>query len=54
MHKNQWWDAFGMEGFLKIFECHKKDLEGIFGKFKEYKSFAKIISFEYDRWSFSD
>jgi len=40
MHKNQWWDAFGMEGFLKIFECHKKDLEGIFGKFKEYKSFA--------------
>lgn len=54
MKKNQWWDKFGMEGFLEIFECHKKDLEGIYGKFPEYKSFAEIINVEYDRWRTSD
>lgn len=54
MKKNDWWDSFGMEGFLQIFECHKTDLEGIFGKFKEYKSFGEIIKVEYDRWRFSD
>ena len=26
------------------------DLEGIYGKFKEYKSFAQIMQVEYDRW----
>jgi len=35
MQKNGWWDKFGMEGFLQIFEKHKLDLEGIFGKFAE-------------------
>jgi len=40
MKKNGWWDKVGMEGFLNIFELHKKDLEGIYGKFPEYKSFA--------------
>ena len=43
-----------MEGFLEIFEQHKKDLEGIFGKFKDYKSFDEIIKVEYDRWRNSD
>jgi len=43
MKKNDWWNKFGMEGFLKIFELHKLDLEGIYGKFPEYKSFAEII-----------
>jgi len=43
-----------MEGFLQIFELHKKDLEGIFGKFPEYKSFAQIIQVEYERWRTSD
>lgn len=54
MKKNNWWDKFGMEGFLKIFEFHKKDLEGIYGEFAEYKSFAEIIQVEYDRWRSSD
>jgi alanyl-tRNA synthetase len=55
MHKNEWWGKIGgMEGFLKIFEFHKKDLEGIFGEFKEYKSFNEIIEVEYDRWSNTD
>jgi len=54
MKKNDWWDKFGMEGFLQIFEKHKEDLEGIFGKFADNLSFAKIISVEYDRWRFSD
>ena len=44
----------GIEGFLKIFEYHKKDLEGIYGEFPEYKSFDGIIKVEYDRWKNSD
>lgn len=43
-----------MEGFLEIFENHKIDLEGIFGKFPEYKSFGEIIRVEYDRWLHTD
>jgi len=43
MKKNGWWDILKMEGFLKIFEFHKLDLEGIYGKFPEYKSFDEII-----------
>jgi alanyl-tRNA synthetase len=43
-----------MEGFLEIFEQHKKDLEGIFGVFPEYKSFGDIIKVEYERWQNSD
>ena len=43
MKRNGWWDTLGMEGFLKIFEHHKMDLEGIYGKFPEYKSFATIM-----------
>jgi len=54
MKRNDWWDKFGMEGFLNIFELHKKDLEGIYGKFPEYKSFAEIIKVEYERWQTSD
>jgi len=54
MKKNGWWDTLGMEGFLKIFECHQMDLEGIYGKFPEYKSFALIMQVEYDRWKSSD
>jgi alanyl-tRNA synthetase len=43
-----------MEGFLEIFENHKKDLAGIYGEFEEYKSFGMIIGVEYDRWKNSD
>jgi alanyl-tRNA synthetase len=54
MQRNGWWDKIGMDGFLQIFEHHKTDLEGIFGKFPEYKSFSEIIKVEYDRWKNSD
>lgn len=55
LHKNKWWDKIGqMEGFLKIFDYHKMDLQGIFGEFKEYKSFNEIIEVEYDRWMNTD
>jgi len=43
-----------MEGFLEIFENHKKDLAGIYGEFSEYKSFGMIIGVEFDRWKISD
>ena len=43
LKKNGWWDKLKMDGYLKIFEMHKKDLEGIYGKFPEYKSFDHII-----------
>jgi alanyl-tRNA synthetase len=53
--KNDWWEKLGaMDGFLEIFEAHKKDLEGIYGAFKEYKSFGDIIRVEYDRWINTD
>lgn len=52
MKKNGWWEKIGhLEGFLRIFEEHKKDLEKIFGPFAEYKSFGDIIRIEYERWS---
>lgn len=54
LKRTGWWEIFGMEGFLKIFEYHKKDLEGIYGVFPEYKSFDEIIQVEYDRWKNSD
>jgi len=54
MKRNEWWDLFGMEGFQQIFEHHKLDLEGIYGKFADYKSFNEIIQVEYDRWLTSD
>lgn len=43
-----------MEGLLSIFENHKVDLEGIYGKFPEYKSFCEIIRVEYERWLTTD
>lgn len=40
MKQRGWWDQMdGMNGFIEIFEQHKNDLEGIYGKFPEYKSF---------------
>lgn len=54
MKKNGWWDKVKMEGFLEIFENHKLDLEGIYGKFAEYKSFNEIIRVEYERWTTTD
>jgi len=54
MHKNGWWEVFGMEGFLEIFKLHKIDLAQIYGEFKHYPSFAAIIELEYARWSSTD
>ncbi|BFU25373.1 alanine--tRNA ligase, putative [Entamoeba histolytica HM-1:IMSS-B] len=53
--KNGWWEKLGgMDGLMELFECHKKDLEKIYGKFDEYKSFRKIIEMEYQRWCTTD
>lgn len=53
--KNDWWEKMGgMDGFLEVFEAHKVDLEGIYGKFPEYRSFGEIIRVEYDRWIHTD
>ena len=54
LKKNGWWEKLGLEGFLEIFEAHKIDLEGIYGKFPEYRSFGEIIKVEYDRWIHTD
>ncbi len=54
MLRNGWWDTIKMEGFLNIFEAHKKDLAGIYGEFPEYKSFSDIIKVEFDRWKNTD
>lgn len=54
LEKNKWWDKLSMEDFLKIFEMHKLDLEGIIGAFAEYKSFDDIIKVEFDRWKNTD
>lgn len=55
IEKNDWFEKMGkMDGFLQIFEAHKKDLEGIYGAFPEYRSFGDIIRVEYDRWIHTD
>ena len=54
MKKNGWWESLGFDGLLEVFESHKKDLEGIFGEFPEYKSFAEIIKVEHERWLSTD
>ena len=54
MKKHGWWKKIGFEGYLGIFEAHKLDLEGLYGKFKKYESFGDIIQNEYDRWLTTD
>lgn len=54
LHKNGWWEKLGMDGFLGIFDAHKKDLSQIYGAFKEYKSFRPIMELEYERWQSTD
>ena len=54
LEKQNWWEKLQMEGFLELFEFHKKDLEGIYGQFKEYKSFGDIIKVERERWLTTD
>lgn len=46
---NDWWGKLGgIDGLLEIIDLHKQDLKGIFGEFKEYKSFNSIVKMEYD------
>ena len=57
IENNGWWEKDklgGIEGLLEFMEQHKKDLEGIFGQFKEYKSFGSIITMEFDRYKHTD
>ena len=54
LKKNGWWEKIGMNGLLEIFNDHKLDLEGIYDKLPEYKSFDEIIKVEYERWLTTD
>jgi alanyl-tRNA synthetase len=54
LEKNGWWKKLSMEDFLQIFEMHKLDFGGIYGKFAEYKSFDEIIKVEHERWQNTD
>jgi len=55
MKQRGWWELIGgMDGFIEIFEMHKRDLFGIYGEFPEYKSFRLIIEVEYERWLSTD
>lgn len=55
LQKQDWWKKIGgIDGYLEIFEQHKKDLEGLYGKFKDYSSFNEIIKLEYKRWQTTD
>jgi alanyl-tRNA synthetase len=52
LKKNGWWEKIGgIDGLLKLFECHKLDLAELYGHFAEYKSFADIIKIEHERWA---
>lgn len=51
LKKYGWYDTLGLDGLMEIFEAHKKDLEGLYGKMPEYKSFRNIMSIEYERWT---
>jgi len=54
LEKNGWWQRLSIDDFLQIFEMHKRDLEGIYGAFPEYKSFDDIIKNELDKWKNTD
>jgi len=51
LKKYGWYDTLGLDGLMGIFEAHKKDLEGLYGKMPEYKSFRNIMAIEYERWT---
>ena len=48
LKKNNWWEKLGgIDGLLGLFEYQEKDLEELYGKFDEYKSFNDIIKIEH-------
>jgi len=54
MKKNGWWDKMTFDQFMHVFECHKIDLEDLYGPQAEYNSFNDIIKMEYERWGNTD
>lgn len=61
MKKNNWINHNDLENsvivfedYLEIFAKHQLDLEGLYGAFKDYKSFNGIIRMEYERWMTTD
>ncbi len=55
LHKNNWFDALGgVQGILDLCEAHKKDLEGLYGEFPPYSSFAEIVAREYKLYKSHD
>jgi alanyl-tRNA synthetase len=54
MSKNNWWGKLTWEDYMKIFDHHEKDLEGLYGKFQEYSSFNEIMKLEHQRWQTTD
>jgi len=54
LQKQGWWEKLKFEGFLELFEYHKKDLEELYGKFEDYSSFNEIMALEYKRWQTTD
>lgn len=50
MKKNDWWSKMSFDEYLNIYEVHKEDLKGLYGEFKPYPSFKKIITIEYEKW----
>lgn len=54
LKKQNWWEKLGLDGYLELFNYHKKDLEDLYGKFKDYSSFDDIIRLEHKRWEVTD
>lgn len=54
MQKQGWWAALPLDGFLELFEHHKRDLEQLYGSFAPYSSFDDIIRLEHRRWQVTD
>lgn len=50
MKKNDWWSKINFAEYLHVFEMHKEDLKGLYGEFKPYPSFNKIIEIEFEKW----
>ncbi len=54
LQSNGWWDKLKLEGLVELFEYHKKDLEEIFGKFKNTDNIKDILLLEKTKWETTD
>ncbi len=41
--KNSWWKKITWEDYMYIFQKHIEDLEMLYDKFEDYKSFPEIL-----------